>query len=211
MSSSTRTITRLLGTLAILLVLPGCSKRQLTETPAPNLSAPGAVVPAPPSRLSAPGGLVGGATPLDSTASTVLWQVVNTVLVQPGVDTVVSGGRYSLRFSKGSLAKSEVITIKDYDSDVLDVQFGPHGTYFGTPVELSIDFSNTRCDPRKGYTETEAPVLYWLNETANRWEEVPGTTDWVRMKHVVHLEHFSRYVLGGKAGWKQTPPRTEGE
>jgi hypothetical protein len=32
----------------------------------------------------------------------------------------------------------------------------------------------------------------------------------VHLRYVVPLQHFSRYVLGGKAGWKQSP-RTEGD
>jgi len=53
-------------------------------------------------------------------------------------------------------------------------------------------------------------VLYWLDDRTNHWEEVPGgRTDWARKKYIVPLQHFSRYVLGGKAGWKQGPPPRE--
>ncbi len=207
MSSSNRILPGTFVVLAMLSVLPGCSTAPLTAPPAtPTIAPPGLVAPAPPSRLSVPNGLLGTTTLLDSTVAALNWQLVKSVPVPAGVDTVVTGSHYALRFSKGSLDKLQIITIQEYDPGVLDVKFGPHGTRFGTPVMLSIDFAGTKSDPRTGYADASEPVLWYLNEITNHWEEVPGgTTDWVHLKYIVPLEHFSRYVLGGKAGWKHTP------
>ena len=119
----------------------------------------------------------------------------------------VTGHRWSLQFEKGSLTSDAQITIQDYDADVLDVQFGPHGTKFPVPVTLSVDFSNTTADPGAAQADGREPVLYWLNDRTNAWEEVPGRVDWVHKKLIVQLPHFSRYVVGSKAGWKNAPPR----
>ncbi len=190
-----------LTAFATLLGVAGCSRLTATA-PAPSIAmAPDAVAPAPPSRLSAGSDLL--PLPLPVPISLTLdWRTLLSIPVLAGEDCLVQSGRYQLHFSKGSLHKSETITIRDYDSDVLDVQFGPHGTQFGTPVELSIDFSGTKADLRAFRDHVREPVLYYLNEDTNTWEVVPGKTDWVNRRHIVYLEHFSRYVLGTKAGWK---------
>jgi hypothetical protein len=87
----------------------------------------------------------------------------------------VIGHRWSLQFEKGSLPDDETITIKDHDPDILDVQFGPHGTKFGVPVTLTIDFQGTSCDPGTAEWDQREPVLYWLDETTNTWSVGPPT------------------------------------
>ena len=211
MFNPNRTIPGALATLAAVFVVAGCSRVPLTAPLTPGSAPPGVVAPAPPSRLAKPSDQVVATQPLDSLAASLDWQVIRSALVLPGVETQLAASHYTLRFAKGSLSKLETITIKEYDSNVLDVEFGPSGTRFDTPVELSIDFAGTPADPRTAYADQSEPVLWYLNETTNHWEAVPGgVTDWVHMKFVVRLEHFSRYVLGGKAGWKQSP-RTEND
>jgi hypothetical protein len=206
-----RTISNALTVLAAVLVVAGCSRAPLTAPETPDGAPSDAVAPPPPSRLSTPTDPADLSLSPDSLLPVLDWQLIKSVFVLPDVDAAVTCSHYSLRFAKGSLAKAETITIKEYDSNVLDVEFGPSGTKFDTPVMLSIDFAGTPADPRTAYADQSEPVLWWLNETTNRWEAVPGGfTDWAHMKYVVPLEHFSRYVLGGKAGWKQSP-RTEND
>ena len=193
--------------LLALTLLAGCARLSPVE---PELaSRPATVVadesaPPPPSRLYAPtpGGsgsdLVGGVV-------AQVWDTICIRLVLPGFFEEVRASRYELKFQKGSLLSSILCTIKEYDPDVIDVQFGPHGTEFKEPVTLSIDFSGTAADPKSEIADGCEPVLWWWNEARGRWEVVPGTTDWKNLRHVVRLEHFSRYVLGGKAGWKHQP------
>lgn len=190
--------------LAGLLLLAGCSKSLLTA-PAPTTTAPAvesgkAPAPAPPSLL---GGVI-------NTVDKLLnWTTVVQTLVRKDEVKVVTGHRWSLQFVKGSLADDAQITIDDYDPDVLDVQFGPHGTQFPVPVTLSVDFSNTTADPGAAQCDGREPVLYWLNDRTNAWEEVPGRVDWAHKKLIVQLPHFSRYVVGSKAGWKAQPQRAD--
>lgn len=208
-SKPTRTLIRTLAIVSCALALAGCSRDTFNAPPTDGAQAavePKVQAPAPPSRLSLPpvgsANVTAGPAPSDSLLD---WQLVNSVLVLRGVEQTVVGNCFTLRFSKGSLAQSELITIKMYRPDVLDVQFGPHGTKFATPVELSIDFAGTAADPDSRLADASEPVLWYLDESQNRWVEVQGTTDWQRKRFVVHLEHFSRYVLGGKAGWKHAP------
>jgi hypothetical protein len=176
-------------------------------TPAPSQVE----APAPPSdRLAGPSILSQDITlppvlPLLNTT----WNIVTTQLVRSGEEATVTGERYELRFSKGSLSDDEVITIKDYDHDILDVELGPHGTKFGEPVTLSIDIRGTAADPGSKYYDQREPVVYWLNDGTNRWEQIPSTVDWARGRVEARLEHFSRYCVGGKAGWKGQPNREQ--
>jgi hypothetical protein len=191
----------LAATLLVVLAA-GCSRRLVTA-PGPEPSPPASETTAP----AVPSDRLTG--PLARTLAAAQWHVIAAQLVQAGEVTTVSGGRYELQFERGSLANDELITIRDYDSDVLDVELGPHGTKFGEPVVLSIDFTGTRADPGAAWYDHSEPVVYWLNEATNRWEEVPSRTDWSRRRVEARLEHFSRYVIGGKAGWNGQPSREQ--
>lgn len=199
--------------LIAILATAGCSRTMLTapeaSTTSTETSQEGA--PAPPhGRLAGPSilGLEIKLPPILPLLSAT-WTTITSKLVRVGEETTVTGARYELDFHRGSLAKDELITIKDYDHDILDVELGPHGTKFGEPVTFSIDFTGTAADPGSVYYDHLEPAVFWLNETTNKWEEVPSTTDWDRRRIVVRLEHFSRYVVGGKAGWKGQPNREQ--
>ena len=184
-------------------VLAGCSRRSPVE-PEAILMAGQEAVPPPPSRLTT------GGNGLISQILNLPWYILTQKLVLKGRREVVEGNRYELTFQPGSLNQSINCTIREYDKDVLDIELGPHGTQFKEPVTLSIDFRNTAADPDAAEFQNLEPVVWWWNEASERWEEVPGHTDWASRRHIVRLEHFSRYVVGGKAGWKHQP-RTESE
>jgi len=213
MSPLSKHAARGLIALTGLLIVAGCSRGLLTAPETEALPTPPAAPSAqdtlapPPNRLATPSGLISRTL---SNLSALDWVQVCQVLVRRDEQKLVAASRYSLQFEKGSLASDAMITIKEYDPDVLDFQLGPHGTQFPVPVELSIDFKGTAADPGAAISDGCEPVLYWLNDRTNRWEEVPGRTDWANRRHIVRLEHFSRYVVGGKAGWKQRPPRSDG-
>lgn len=199
--------------LLTVAALTGCSRAPLTATADSGLLTQTERDAAP-----APAGII--ETVIDSTkllpaprpgaGDIVNWTLVTATPVRSGVEQVVTGGRYTLAFAKGSLERDEQITIQQYDPNVLDVQFGPHGTQFKTPVELSIDFAGTHADPGRDHSPELEPVFWYLDETANRWVVIPSVTDWEHKRIIVRLEHFSRYAVGGKAGWKQQP-RTESD
>jgi len=198
-------ITQAVFALAGLVLVAGCSKSLLT---APDPAATSvAVVEQSAAQAPQPPSLLGGALPIvDQLLS---WVTVVTKLVRKDQVMVVTGHRWSLQFEKGSLSADATITISDYDPNVLDVQFGPHGTQFPVPVTLSIDLSNTDADPSVPRYNGCEPQLYWLNDETNKWEEIPGRLDAVNKKLIVKLPHFSRYVVGTKAGWKHQPQRQD--
>lgn len=211
-----RTIVWIGFALLAMVAVTGCSRAPLSATPDSGLLSQAERDAAP-----APAGLI--ETVLDTlkinplplprpgTGDVVAWELVSATPVRAGVEQVVTGGRYSLTFAKGSLERDEQITIQQYDPNVLDVQFGPHGTQFKTPVELSISFAGTIADPGAKRDPELEPVFWYLDESVNRWVVIPSVTDWENKRIVVHLEHFSRYAVGGKAGWKQqTRTETDG-
>ena len=199
--------------IAGLCLVAGCSRSLLTAPAPQHASGPGlestsappaeTLAPPPPSQLGV------SIRTLPAADTLITWVPVISTFVRADEQKQVVGHRWSLQFEKGSLPDDETITIKDHDPNILDVQFGPHGTKFGVPVTLTIDFQGTAADPGAAEWDQREPVLYWLDETTNTWVEVPGHTDWARKQHVVRLEHFSRYVLGGKAGWKGSPSRAD--
>lgn len=205
-----RRTTRLtLLSLLMSSLLAGCGSVSPLE---PTLTAPPEPAPvvsnepdiAPPSVLHAP-----GADPalLDFLAKplNLVWQVICEKVVQAGRLEVVKAQRYELTFQRTSLDATITCTIKQYDPNILDVELGPHGTKFEDPVTFTIDFRDTEADPHSATANGCEPVVWWWNDQRHRWEEVPGTTDWQARKHSVRLAHFSRYVVGGKAGWKGQP------
>lgn len=202
-----RTNKRIRPVLALVsaLLLAGCSKSLLTAPDAGTTSVP--VVEDGARQAPQPPSLLGGALPIID--NLLNWTTVVSKFVRKDQVMVVTGHRWSLQFEKGSLSADATITINDYDADVLDVQFGPHGTQFPVPVTLSIDLSNTAADPSAPRYNGCEPALYWLNEQTNAWEEVPGRIDSVNRKLIVKLPHFSRYVVGTKAGWKHQPQRAD--
>jgi len=153
-------ITQAVFALAGLVLVAGCSKSLLT---APDPAATSvAVVEQGAAQAPQPPSLLGGALPIvDQLLS---WVTVVTKLVRKDQVMVVTGHRWSLQFEKGSLSADATITISDYDPNVLDVQFGPHGTQFPVPVTLSIDLSNTDADPSVPRYNGCEPQLYWLND-----------------------------------------------
>jgi hypothetical protein len=192
--------------LAGALLLAGCSRSLLTAPASGTAAAERDVAQvAPPANHL--GGVIGGV--VDGVTKLLNWVTVTQTLVPKNQAAVVTGHRWSLQFAKGSLLADALVTIQDYDPDVLDVQFGPSGTKFPVPVTLTVDFSNTAADPGSASYDGRAPVLYWLNDQTNTWVEMPGRVDWAGKKLIVQLPHFSRYVVGGKAGWKQAPNRDD--
>lgn len=191
--------------LAGALLLAGCSRSLLTAPDAGPTSA--ATVERNVSQVPPPANLLGGV--VNGVDKILNWTTVVTKLVLKDQVTVVTGHRWSLEFEKGSLLNDALITIQDYDPDILDVQFGPSGTKFPVPVTLTVDFSNTAADPGAVPYDGREPVLYWLNDQTNTWVEMPGRVDWASKKLIVQLPHFSRYVVGSKAGWKGSPHRAD--
>ncbi len=202
--------------LLAILAIAGCSRGLMTApetgSPATPTGTADPQAPAPPGgRLAGPSILaLGIELPPILPLVTKTWTLVTSKLVRVGEEATVTGARYELQFRRGSLSEDALITITDYDHDILDVELGPHGTRFGDPVLFSIDFTGTAVDPASPWHQDDRqPAIYWLNESTNQWEEIPSTVDWDRHRVEARLEHFSRYVVGTKAGWKGQPNREQ--
>jgi hypothetical protein len=137
----------------------------------------------------------------DATA-TPNWYVVTQKWVEPGVPTTVSGSHYTVKFASGSLKAGTEITIREYDPNVVDFELLPHGTQFGTPVTVVVDYKGTSLDPFSPHWNGTIglPVLLWLNPATLEWELVPGINNPLTRTLTVRLSHFSRYAVGVQAG-----------
>lgn len=138
-------------------------------------------------------GLVGG----------VLRLVQNVVkLVLPGIETNVHTTRWSLDIHPGSLTTSKVIRITQATDGMLRADFGPEGTQFGTPVDVTVSYAGTSLDPSsRAYVRGTVPVFLWLDPSTGKWVEMPSTFDPATCTVHAQLHHFSSYGVGGRAGW----------
>lgn len=129
------------------------------------------------------------------------WYELVSRWVDSGIEKLVRGGRYELRFHTASLREEgKQIVIREWSPDVLEFELGPHGTVFDEPVDLLIDFAGTNADSTSANYDGSPPELYWFNEGTGEWDIVPGKI--VGMKYQASLEHFSQYGLArGKSGW----------
>ena len=128
------------------------------------------------------------------------WHMVASEKFNPGVDAVappLSGSRYTLVFSQGSLSNAMTITISERDSKVVDVMLGPDGITFGAPVSLAIDYSGTPNDPDSPFFTGFAPKVRRFNPSTNSWSDVPGSDNPATKVYTAQLSGFSRYAMSG--------------
>ena len=127
-----------------------------------------------------------------------IWHVVASEKFNPGVDAVappLSGSRYTLIFSQGSLSNAMTISISERDSKVVDVQLGPDGIVFDAPVTLSIDYTGTPNDPDSPYFTGFAPEVRRFDPSTSGWTDVPGTDNPATKTYTAQLTGFSRYAM----------------
>jgi hypothetical protein len=124
------------------------------------------------------------------------------VSAEDGGEVSVSGG--TLDISPGALADDTTITVEseqpsddlpDFDSIAgLVYDFGPDGTVFEEPVELTL--------PLVGSPGDKDVVISWLDEEADRWVDLD--TDVSGSKVTAMVEHFTWFVVrftgGGSTG-----------
>ena len=126
------------------------------------------------------------------------WHIVASEKFNPGQDAVappLTGSRYTLVFSQGSLSNAMTISISERDSKVVDVMLGPDGIKFDAPVSLAIDYSGTPNDPDSPYFTGFAPKVRRWDPSSNSWSEVPGTDNPATKTFVAQLSGFSRYAM----------------
>ncbi|MEW5883723.1 MAG: hypothetical protein AB1725_05820 [Armatimonadota bacterium] len=79
-----------------------------------------------------------------------------------------------------------------------EVQYGPEGTTFSTPVTLTIPYDPALIASR-GIKEESLKVYYW-NPTLKDWEAMPSTVDKTAKTVSAQTSHFSSYQIGGLGG-----------
>ena len=133
----------------------------------------------------------------------VVWNTVADQVVEPGVTTLVTGSRYRLTFPADAVENTLHVSIKERDASIVDVELGPDGAKFESPVTLTIDYAGTANDPRAEKYHGKAPRVFWWNPVAGAWEAMVGVDDPKTWTYTVELRHFSRYAMGdGTSGWE---------
>lgn len=131
------------------------------------------------------------------------WNLVASKLVLPGLLTQVRGSRYTLTFQPLSVLTALLVTIRERDHGIVDVELGPDGSAFYKSVTLDIDYTGTKYDRSQPNYAGARPTLFWFNPSTQSWVAVPGTDDPKRCVYSVKLQHFSRYAMGeGTSGWE---------
>lgn len=64
---------------------------------------------------------------------------------------------------------------------------------FASTVTISVDVASYI---HTTATVTGTPSLYWLNESTNQWERLPGTMDWAQRVVSGETTHFSTFGVG---------------
>ncbi len=174
----TRSTLALAAVAALGLTVSGCSTENITTAPTEGYFQPAVKNQGP--------------------AAAGTWHVVATEKFNPGEASVappLTGSRYTLTFSQGSLSKATTISISERDSKIVDVQLGPDGTMFEAPVTLTVDYTGTPNDPDSPYFTGFAPKVRRFNPSDNSWTDVPGTDNPATKVYVAQLSGFSRYAM----------------
>ena len=183
----------LLPLLMIALVWAGCGEDALTPAGTTGYTADN-----PPPVLTSSSARTGALSPTAVGSGGSSWYTV----AQGGVSYEggeINGGRYELDFPAGAIPNGYkvLISVKEYDPDVLDIELGPHGIMFGEPVQLTIDYSGTNADPSSDNYDGSLPAMFWYNPDTGVWEELSGENELADREYTVALSHFSRYAVGG--------------
>jgi len=136
------------------------------------------------------------------------WTLVKSTLILPGTRAAVTGSRYTLTFQPLSLVTSLLVTIRERDFGIVDVELGPDGSLFLQPVTLEIDYHGTEFDRSLPSYSGRQARLFWFDPNSKSWVLVPGTDDPKRCVYTVKLQHFSRYAMSeGTSGWENANDR----
>ncbi|MBI2787228.1 MAG: hypothetical protein HYX59_00970 [Elusimicrobia bacterium] len=79
-----------------------------------------------------------------------------------------------------------------------EVQYGPEGTTFSTPVTLTLPY-DANLIAAQGIKEDDLKVYYW-NPTLKDWQVMPSTVDKQNKTVNAQTNHFSAYQVGGLGG-----------
>jgi hypothetical protein len=99
-------------------------------------------------------------------------------------------GKHKLVIPKGALKREVVITAEAPVSQLVEVEFEPHGLKFERPVQLVLSYDH--CIVPLGYTYR----IVYVNENRQQVLEFPPSKDDKALKEVkADIGHFSGYVV----------------
>ena len=111
----------------------------------------------------------------------------------------VAAGDFRVIFPPGSILGIAQVTVTQADLSAKEVELEispPSANAFLVPVLLVADCREMKPQLLKLQT------IYWWNPNTSRWQAVPGVVINLLGRSVqVPLWHFSKYKVGGKAGW----------
>jgi len=115
------------------------------------------------------------------------------------VGGTVRAGDFRVVFPPGAIRGSAQVTVSQADPTRREVELEispPSANAFLVPVLLVADCRDMK--PALLRVQT----IHWWNPETQRWQEVPGVVVSLLGKSVTApLWHFSKYKVGGKAGW----------
>lgn len=147
----------------------------------------------------------GRATAFQPEAHSPEWYVTKTRTVKAGVPAVFNASRYKLIFDGDELAEDLAITVLEWHSDVIDVDFLPGDLFLANPVTLEIDYKGTANDPDSPNYNGMSHSMYWFNPGLGKWVKFEGTDNATTKKFTAELSHFSRYAMFDGTGGVLNP------
>lgn len=149
-------------------------------------------------RVAPSAGLLGGA--LDLLEGTVQ-AVTKTVKRITGSDGgSVTKGRFTVQIPAGAFNGDGDISVEVPDSTrlMVDLHITNVPNDFAVPVVLEVSVAGVEAEN----VDPNFLNIFWHDEAAGVWRQLPTTYDPQRKVVSTPLEHFSRYgVLEAKAGW----------
>jgi hypothetical protein len=116
----------------------------------------------------------------------------------------VSVGYVAVDVPEGAYAGTATVKIIIPDEDSLQCHLEIYPAmynHFVEPVTVTFDVSHVN-RAAMGVGPTETLGVYWLDESRNRWVQIPATLDEPRGKISAELSHFSQYKVA-KASWNK--------
>jgi len=173
---------RMLPTIAMLLVLAGCSSSLLSPEQPSGQTQGISSDPALPSSGAISGSL--------STTSQIVTGTVNGV-----VGGVLKNGDWTVKIPAGAFSGVGVVTVTVPDPGVRSCELSIVPSLlnsFQVPVTLSCRLQST--------AEVQGYEMEWWDPATRTWKTIPSTTSATTMSCDAPLPHFSTYRCG-KAGW----------
>ena len=110
-----------------------------------------------------------------------------------------SHGKSKITFKKNDLPEDMTISFAwvsggSFEGMLNDLEFGPHGLVFNTPVEVKLSYKKADL---QGFNEKDLKLFYY-NEETELWELIGGEVDEKKKIVIAFLDHFSRYAIGAE-------------